>query len=151
MTWVWWLVPGSLLGGGFLFWSLRGFGRQVAAERAREMFRLQRERLEKLFLTAAGNSGKPRGLIWKECEWAEEVAFVRERRTGQIAALVGVTISFEAIAGSDMEDLPAVGNLRNASAVFFFHKGHWGTVGRAVFNMNPEEALQHFDQQYEPL
>ena len=43
----------------------------------------------------------------------------------------------------------AVGNLRNASAVFFFQAGHWHTVGRAVFNMNPDEALVHFKNQYE--
>jgi len=62
---------------------------------------------------------------------------------------VAVTIQFEAIEGSDMEGLPAVGNLRNASAVFFFQKGHWLTVGKAVFNMNPDEALAHFKNQYE--
>ena len=50
---------------------------------------------------------------------------------------------------SDMEGVAAVGNLRNASAVFFFHRGHWMTVGKAVFNMNPNEAIAHFKNQYE--
>ena len=50
-----------------------------------------------------------------------------------------------------MEDLPAVGNLRNASAVFFFHRGQWHTIGKAVFNLNPDEALNHFHKQYELL
>ena len=50
-----------------------------------------------------------------------------------------------------MEGEPAVGNLRNASAVFFFHRGHWETVGKAVFNMNPGEAIDHFKNQYERL
>ena len=31
----------------------------------------------------------------------------------------------------------------------FFQAGHWHTVGRAVFNMNPDEALVHFKNQYE--
>jgi len=62
-----------------------------------------------------------------------------------------VTIQFEAIEGSDMEGLPAVGNLRNASAVFFFHRGHWDTVGKVVFNMNPNEAVLHFKNQYERI
>ena len=48
-----------------------------------------------------------------------------------------------------MEDNPNVGNLRNASAVFFFQHGHWNTVGKAVFNMNPGEAVEHFKNQYE--
>jgi hypothetical protein len=33
--------------------------------------------------------------------------------------------------------------------VFFFHRGRWHTTGRAVFNLNPEEALAHFGTQYE--
>lgn len=131
--------------------KLWSFGGQVQVERAREMFRLQRERLEIQFIKAAAATGKPRGLFWKECQWENEVLFVRDRENGQIAALVGVTIQFEAVPGGDMEGLPAVGNLRNASAVFFFSKGCWGTAGRAVFNKNPAEAVEHFKNQYEPI
>jgi hypothetical protein len=130
---------------------LRHFGGQVQVERARESFRLQRERLEAQFIKAAAATGKPRGLAWKDCQWEDGVLFVRDRQIGQIAALVGVTIQFEAVVGSDMEGLPAVGNLRNASAVFFFNKGRWGTVGRAVVNMNPNEAVEHFKNQYERI
>jgi hypothetical protein len=132
-----------------LWRALRAFGGAVQVERAREMFRLQRPQLELAFLEAAAVSGKPRGLRWKECQFDEKVEFVRERASRQIAALVGATISFEAVEGSDMEGLPAVGNLRNASAVFFFHGGQWSTVGKAVFNMNPDEAVNHFQNQYE--
>lgn len=151
--WVWLLVIVGVLAGLFLILGkpLRRFGKQVQSERARELFKLQRERLEARFLTAAAASGKPRGLRWKECQWESGVELVRERRTGQIAALVGVTIRFEAVEGSDMEGLPAVGNLRNASAVFYFHRGHWDTVGKVVFNMNPDEAAAHFKKQYERL
>jgi len=150
---LYWLIP--LLVIAFLalvivIWRpLRSFGKEMQIERARELFKLQRERLEAQFLKAAAATGKPRGLRWKDCQWDDAVEFVRERSSGQIAALVAVTIQFEAIEGSDMEGLPAVGNLRNASAVFFFQKGHWLTVGKAVFNMNPDEALAHFKNQYE--
>ena len=150
-----WLLPLVALAGilaALLGWrSLRSFGRQVQIEKARELFRLQRERLEAQFLTAAAGTGKPRGLRWVECEWDGPVEFVRERQTGLIAALVGVTVQFEAVPGSDMEGLPAVGNLRNASAVFFFQRGHWQTVGKAVFNMNPDEAVEHLKNQYERI
>ena len=50
-----------------------------------------------------------------------------------------------------MEGLPAVGNLRNASAVFFYHAGRWRTSGKALFNLNPDEALARFGGQYERL
>ena len=127
------------------------FGSRVAVERARELFKLQRERLEVQFMNAAASSGKPRGLLWKDCQWDDPVEFVREVGTGQIHALVGVTIAFEAVPGGDMEGLPAVGNLRNASAVFFLERGRWHTAGKVVYNLNPDEALDHFQQQFERI
>jgi hypothetical protein len=154
MFWPWLVLGGVVVGLAIvlLTWRpLRWWGREVQAARARELFALQRERLEANFLRAAAATGKPRGPRWQGCEWDREVAFARDRRSGQLAALVAVTIRFEAVAGSDMEDLPAVGNLRNASAVFFFHRGQWLTVGKALFNMNPGEAIEHFKNQYEPV
>ena len=141
------VVLGALLG----YRQFRSFGREIHYERAREAFKLQRERLEAHFLAAAAASGKPRGLRWVEVEWEREVTFARERHSRQLAALVGATIRFEAVEGGDMEGLPAVGNLRNASAVFFFHRGQWHTVGKAIFNMNPGEAVEHFKNTYERL
>jgi hypothetical protein len=135
-------------------WSWLTFWRRLGGpnvERARRLFQQQRERLELQFFQAAAASGKPRGLRWKAIDWESGAEFARERASGQLAALVGVTIRFEAVEGSDMEGLPAVGNLRNASAVFFFHKGRWRTTGRTVFNLNPDEALAHFGNQYERL
>ncbi len=129
----------------------RLFRRGPSAERARRLFPQQREHLELQFFQAASASGKPRGLRWKAIDWEPGVEFARERASGQLAALVGVTIQFEAIEGSDMEGLPAVGNLRNASAVFFFHRDRWHTSGKTVFNLNPDEALNHFKNQYERL
>jgi hypothetical protein len=150
-----WLLPLGIvvvLAAVVLVWRpLRAFGREVHLERARELFRLQRERLEARFIHAAASTGKPRGLRWKDCQFSSQLEFARDRKTGQIAALVGVTIQFEAVEGSDMEGLPAVGNLRNASAVFFFQRGQWLTAGKAVFNMNPDEAIEHFKGQYERI
>jgi hypothetical protein len=150
MGW-WWLVVGigvALTVLAVLAWpSLRRLAREAEVKHAHHMFVQQREHLEARFLTAAAATGKPRGLRWKRCDWENRVELARERGTGRLAALVGVTIRFEAIPGSDMEGLPAVGNLRNASAVFFFDRGRWHTVGKAVFNMNPDEAIAHY--QYE--
>src|SRR5262245_7949832 len=114
-------------------------------------FEGQRPELEAAFFEAAAASGKPRGLRWKACDWEPGAEFAREIATGHLVALVGVTIQFEAVEGGDMEGLPAVGNLRNASAVFFYHGGRWRTAGKAVFNLNPDEVLAHFRNQYERL
>src|SRR5690242_1326989 len=151
MAWWWWLVIGgaaALAVLAVLAWRpLVRLAREAEVQHARRLFAGQREHLEARFLSAAAATGKPRGLRWKGCEWDSRFELARERSTGRLAALVGVTIQFEAVPGSDMEGLPAVGNLRNASAVFFFDRGRWHTVGRAVFNMNPDEAIAHF--QYE--
>jgi hypothetical protein len=145
------LVVAAPLAGLVVWRRMHCFGSEVKIERARELFRLQRERLEAIFLKAAAATGKPRGLRWKDCQWEDGVEFVRDRKTGHIAALVAVTVQFEAVEGSDMEGLPAVKNLRNGSAVFFFQKGHWLTAGKVVFNMNPDEAIAHFGKQYERI
>ena len=150
--WVVAIVAGVLLAGGaaiivLALWARRG----LPAEQARRLFLLQREHLEAHFLRAANASGKPRGLRWKECDWDGPVVFARDRATGQFAALAGVTIRFEAVEGGDMEGLPAVANLRNASAVFVHEGGRWHATGRTVFNLSPDEVLRRFEQQYEPL
>jgi hypothetical protein len=131
------------------FWRVgAGVG---SPDEARSLFDVQRLHIQERFFQAAAGSGKPRGLRWKACEWVGPVAFARERGSGRLAALAGVTIQFEAIEGGDMEGVAAVGNLRSASAVFFFHRGRWQTTGKTVFNLNPDEALQRFARQYERL
>jgi hypothetical protein len=151
MPWPWLVVIGTVAAGLVLYLLWWVGARAGSLEQARTLFQAQRPQLEASFLAAAAASGKPRGLRWVGCEWEPGAEFARERATGRLAALVGVTIRFEAVEGSDMEGLAAVGNLRNASAVFFFHAGRWHTTGRAVFNLNPDEALAHFRNQYERL
>jgi hypothetical protein len=154
MAWIWWMIGAIALGGALalLLWRpLRRWGGEVQVERAKELFLLQRERIQGLFQPAAAATGKPRGLSWKACTFDEDVKFARDRKTRQVIALVAMTVQFEATEGGDMEGVPAVANLRNASAVFFFHTGQWRTEGKTVFNMNPGEAIEHFRAQYEAL
>jgi hypothetical protein len=149
--WIWLVLVVAVVGLLLLLIRrpLRSLGKEIQLERARELFLLQRERLEAKFVTAAAATGKPRGLRWKDCAFEREVELARERQTGQLVALVPVTVQFEAVEGGDMEGLPAVANLRNASAVFFFQRGQWLTVGKAVFNLNPVEVIQHFKNRYD--
>src|SRR5581483_4112731 len=134
-----WVVGGGVVVGAAL-WGLWRVGRGVPPEQARQQFQQQREHLEADFFDRAAGSGKPRGLLWKECEWDDQIEFAREKRSGQLVAIAGVTISFEAIPGGDMEGLPAVGNLRAASAVFVHDGRRWQATGRAVFNLKPAEV-----------
>jgi len=151
MIWLWLGLGGVALLAvlAIALWLLRPSSGSL--REARALFELQRSQLEQRFFEAAAASGKPRGLRWKACEWTPGVEFARERSTRKLTALVSVTIQFEAIEGGEMEGLPAVGNLRNASAVFFYHDKQWQTTGKTVYNLNPDEALNHFKNQYERL
>lgn len=114
-------------------------------------FRLQREQLEAKFFDLARALGRPRGLRWIDCDWQKDVTFARDVQTGLLTAFVAVNIRFEAVLGGDMEDVEAVDTIRDAAAVFHYQRGRWGTGGRALFNMNPQNALLRLDGQFEPV
>ncbi|MEX2139629.1 MAG: hypothetical protein WD894_10230 [Pirellulales bacterium] len=135
----------------YLLWRpYRTVRQEKSLARARREFHLRREQLEAKFLQRAGESGKPRGLRWTDCDFENDVTYARDKRSGQLSAFVGVTISFEAIQGGGMEDVEAVSNLRAATAVFSFdEKRQWYTEGRAIFNLNPTEAIQYYQANLE--
>lgn len=124
---------------------------QREAARAMAAFRLRREQLEAKFFALASTLGKPRDVRWKQCDWQPDVTFARDRQSGLLTAFVSVNVSFEAVEGGDMEEVEHVGLLRDGCALFHYEHGDWGTGGRVVFNMNPQEALTRFAQQYESL
>lgn len=119
------------------------------SQRAVRLFRQRREMLEAKFFDMAQSLGKPRGLRWVDCEWFDDVTFARDKTSGMLTAFAGINVRFEAIEGGDMEDVAAVGTIRDAVAVFHFHRGSWGTGGKALFNMNPLDAPQKLSAQFE--
>lgn len=131
--------------------ALLAFLQKREVRRAIESFRRQRETLEAKFFDLASSLGKPRGLRWVRCDWQKEVAFARDVRTGLLTAFVSVEIAFEAIEGGDMEDVEAVGTIRDASAVFHCQAGQWGTGGKALFNMSPGDAVTRLQGQFVPI
>jgi hypothetical protein len=133
-----------------LVWKpIRSAVRNARYDRARKEFRRQRERLEAKFFQLASNSGKPKGLRWTNCEFENDVAYARDRHSGELCAFVAVTISFEAIEGGLMEGVEAVGNLRAATAMFRTQRDRWQTDGRALFNVNPTEAIERYPEDLE--
>ncbi len=125
--------------------------RGQAQRLARETFSWRREWLEAEFLKLAGQRGIPRGLAWVDCDFENDVQFAKDRATGQLRALAAVTIRFEAIEGGGMEDVEAVGLLRAATAIFFYDGKKWTTSGRALFNLNPSEAIRHYRHELETV
>lgn len=80
-------------------------------------FCTNRELLQNHFFRLAAASGKPRGLIWKSCHWLSTAAVAADGDDG-LMLFCGVNVSFEAVAGGDMEDVAAVSAIRDGSAVF---------------------------------
>lgn len=124
---------------------------KMEVREAVKRFRIQREQLEARFFDMARTQGKPRGLRWLDCDWQSDVTFARDRKSGLLTAFVAVNISFEAIEGGDMEDVEHVGTIRDASALFHYQNGRWGTGGRPLFNMNPQDAIARFEGQFDPV
>jgi hypothetical protein len=150
----WWVV--ALAGlvlvcalAGLLWRPIRSRLREQELERAKRDFHRHREHLEARFVRLAANSGKPRGLEWVRCDFDNDVIYARHRRSGQISAFVAVTIGFEATEGGGMEHVEAVANLRAATAVFRVEHGTWATDGRAIFNLNPSEAVAYYHENLE--
>ncbi len=119
------------------------------AEACRE-FHLQRERLEAKFVQLGTTSAKPDTPRWTDCDFEDDVAYARNRTTGELAAFVGVTIEMED-GGRSSGGKDAVGHLRAATAVFRFDRDHWETDGRAIFNLRPADAIRFYHRDLESL
>jgi hypothetical protein len=150
----WWVVPlvASIVALVIVLaaWRpVRAAMRENELAKARRDFHRHREHLEARFMRLAGQSGKPRGLEWVRCDFDDDVIYARHRQSGELSAYVSVTIGFEAIEGGGMEDVEAVGNLRAATAVFRVENGSWATDGRALFNLNPSEAIAYYQENLE--
>jgi hypothetical protein len=143
------VVLPAILAGILWLWVRFYRRRHPNLERARKTFHFRREWLEARFFTLAAQSGRPRDLEWVDCEFEDGVSFARDRQSGQLRALVGVTIRFRAVAGGVLEHNPNVANLRAATAVFTLVDDEWRTDGRALFNLNPVQAIQRLHEEME--
>ncbi len=146
------VLVGFLIGGVLYAWPrMRERNMKVELDDARRTFHRRREWLEARFLSVNVQSGKPRGLRWVDCDFENDVAFARERRTGRLRALVGVSIQFEAVEGGPMEEVEAVGNRKAATVVFRLDGPDWEVDGRALFNLNPAQTIEQFQHELEEV
>ena len=115
-------------------------GRLVQAKRR---FHVQRERLEAKFIQLVAAHAKPDAPRWADCTFDDDVAYVRNRTTGELSAFVAVTVATDDFDRSRHIPADAVGNLQAGTAVFRFDRDHWVTDGRAILNLSPSEAVRH--------
>ncbi|MFH1268321.1 MAG: hypothetical protein ABIK89_21585 [Planctomycetota bacterium] len=134
----------SLLVGAALVWRpFRAARREARFAVACRDFHRQRERLEAKFVQLGTIGPKPDAPRWTDCQFDDDVAYARNRSSGELSAFVAVSIEMEDIGQRSFGSSDAVGNLRAATAVFRFNGKHWETEGRAIFNLTPTEAI-HF-------
>ncbi len=149
---LWILVPTVLvlIAGLAVAWQpIRAAVRRSRLADARRDFHWQRERLEAKFIKLAWTNAKPVGPRWVDCEFEDDVAYVRNRNTDELSAFVGVTIAMvEQVAGPDFsEDAPR--RYRAGTAIFRFDRNHWETDGRAILNLSPSEAIRFYQDDLE--
>ncbi len=118
--------------------------RRLPFAQAKRRFHTERERLEAKFITLAAARLGPDAPSWADCNFADDVAYVRSRRTGELSAFVALTIATEDSDTSVAGVSDAVGNLQAGTAVFRLDGDHWVTDGRTLLNLSPSEAVYRF-------
>ncbi len=140
-----------LAGIGLVLGPMGRRSRRGRVLRAQRRFHAEREWLEAKFLqlaTAPHRLDMPR---WADCTFADDVAYARSRSTGELSALVAVTLAAE---GHEMITATAgdmIGNLQAGTAVFRFDGTHWATDGRAILNLSPSETIYRFRDDLERI
>ena len=150
----WWIVAVVAVLAAAYAWMRFPLGRtlpEAQLAEARREFHRQRERLEAKFMLLGFHPARQDAPRWTDCEFDDDVAFARHRTTGELTALVGVTIEMEEPGSRAGREGDMVGNLRAATAVFRFHRGHWETDGRAIFNLTPAQALRFYHRDLEAI
>ena len=135
-------------------------------------FHMQREHLEARFVQISQLHCKPGSPRWADCDFSDDVSYVRNRYTGELSAFVAVTILMDTPQSMhDEESLYDEDNVygencsyteehehhpmdlgntvREATAVFRFGRDHWETDGRAVFNLSPSETIRFYQHDLE--
>jgi hypothetical protein len=139
----WWLTALLVIIGAvtllFVWSPVQSALRNNHFAQARRDFHLQRERLEVKFIQRAATRAKPNAR-WSDCEFDNDVAYVRNRATGELAAFVAITVALEDL------DVPSsgIGHFRAGTAVFRFDRHHWETDGIALLNLTPSEAVRFY-------
>lgn len=148
-----WIVAAAilafLLGLYFVWRPLRLSMRRARFCEARRAFHWQRERLEAKFFVLAQENSRPGAPYWTDCRFDDDVAYVRNRLTGELSAFVAVAIAAEDLQVGQGDTPKIVQIHRTATAVFQFNGRHWDTDGRIIYDLSPSETLQAYRRDLE--
>ncbi|GAB6166296.1 hypothetical protein JCM19992_22960 [Thermostilla marina] len=114
---------------------------------AKRSFRRRREHLEASFVCLVARRAEV-DVDDVQCEFEDEILFVRHRETGEISALVGIAIDVR-MPGQTFADRSL--GLQRAVAWFRLGPDGWQATERPLMNLSPREALNRLGSQLEPL
>jgi hypothetical protein len=139
------LLAVAVVGGGLAWSPLRNVLRESHLASARREFHRHREWLEAKFMGKAASRLQADAPRWLDCDFDNDVAYVRNRATGELAAFVAITVS--------MDDTEITGrsvpSCRSGTAVFRLDRAHWDTEGLALLNLTPAEAIRFYQDDLE--
>jgi len=150
----WWVVvavAALVAGCAWKWWPRQRVFPATRLAEVRRDFHRQRERLEAKFMQLGSYPAKRDAPRWLDCDFEDDVAFARNRATGELTALVGVAIEIEDLEEHPPRDREPATNRRAATAVFRFQAGRWATDGRAIFNFTPTEAIRYYERDLEMI
>lgn len=144
-----WIIGAVLVAAAIgiaLSWApFRSALRESQLVTARRDFHRHREWLEAKFLGKAASRLRPEAPRWLDCDFDNDVAYVRNRVTGELAAFVAITVS--------LDDTELTGrtapSARSGTAVFRLDRKHWDTEGLALLNLTPAEAIRFYQDDLE--
>ena len=116
----------------------------------RDEFERRRADFLRMWFYTAARSGSPRGLHWVSWIDTGSTVWAKDRAGGRLLALVPAVLQFEPVEGGAMEDVPQAREPRAVVAVFRYGRGVWETDGRAIFNLDPQRAIERSDGRWVP-
>ncbi|MBC7351380.1 MAG: hypothetical protein H5U08_03395 [Thermogutta sp.] len=129
-----------------LWRPLRRLQARAVFEKARRQFHRQRESLEARLVRQIAVPVVAGELEWVDCEFDDEVLYLRERGGHRLAAVVLVTL------GTDSDWLPASEESQRCGvAIFRFDKDHWTVDPKVYMNLTPEDVVRQFSGTMEVL
>ncbi len=148
-----WILFGAVallvVAGAAIWRPLRGRWLERQFSRARRDFHRQRERLEAKFVCLAASRGHRDAGLWDQCRFDDDVAYVRNRSTGELAAFAAFSLGIDTYDIRPRASCDLLGNLRAGTAVFRFDGHRWDTDGRAILNLSPFEAIRFYQDDLE--
>ena len=150
LPWFWFSLAAAVILAGLFVWrSMRAASRQARFDATRRDFHTQRERLEAKFVHLASADAQPNSPHWADCDFDDDVAYVRNRNTGELSAFVRVTVAVDDGENPSIGFDSLIGNLRAGTAIFRFDGDRWETDGRAILNLSPPEAVRFYQHDLE--